>query len=73
MGYMVRKNPATPCQPEGKHHPHRWICADVECGCEDDWPIGPNTSEWGPYTELNCCICRSEWPCQYIKTKHKSP
>ena len=56
MSLLVRKNPDTPCQPAGAHHPHRLVCVDEDCGC--DWLTGQ------PYTDLRCCIDGQSWPCE---------
>lgn len=60
MSHLVRMNPETPCQSDGAHHPHRWVCVDPECGCEDDYDDGQG---FGPYRPLDCCVCGQEWPC----------
>jgi hypothetical protein len=54
---MVRQYPAIPCQPEGKHHPHRWVCVDPDCGCE--------YIDGKPYSRLDCCVCKQAWPCAH--------
>lgn len=72
MPHLVRYNPETACQPEGKHHPHRLICADPDCGCEEIYSI-EGEERWSQYTVLQCCICRTDWPCQVQRTKHLAP
>lgn len=56
MSLMVRQNPETPCQPNGAHHPHRWVCIDEDCGC--DWLDGRH------YSRLECCVDGQDWPCE---------
>lgn len=57
MPMLVRKNPETPCPPDGAHHPHRMICNDYECDCWMD------TDNGEPYQRLDCCVCGQPWPC----------
>jgi len=59
---LVRVNPETPCQPAEAHHPHRWVCVDLDCGC--DYLDGE------PYRALRCCVCNQDWPCP-TKQQHE--
>jgi hypothetical protein len=60
MPYLERKNPETPCQPNGAHHPHRLVCSDPDDDCWDEWQPG----KFGPYNRLACCVCDQDWPCE---------
>lgn len=67
MPTLVRAEPDTPCQPEGAHHPHLYVCGDQEdCGCWDDLGDGRG---YMPYHELSCCVCGHLWPCP-VKKAH---
>ena len=55
MPWMERANPETPCQPNGAHHPHRFVCGDTDCDCYETFGE--------PLSDLRCCVCGQDWPC----------
>jgi hypothetical protein len=61
MPGLERMNPDTPCQPDGQHHPHLYICNDPEDDCWDDLGDGHG---YLPYHAQECCVCRGTWPCE---------